>query len=404
MSHKTISINPSLFSVGGSKTKKNRVKKNKPNIVPLISPSVLKNKLLKRIKEHKQKETQNLENNKRKLSKKEEIDIKSKNEILGFSDEFTDSINYLQTLSKQKELDNKKRNSELLKQKQKEELERRTVRNYHSLEEQNHTPTINIDLPEELIHSVNPINNEPIHINQKDDVPYGILKGGIKPSYRQWNKTQRNNIVTNPNSSLIIQGNKLSSEQSSRENRLNLLKQKIKNKTQEVDVDPLMSENLIKQPTIQQPTIQQPTIQQPTIQQPNEQQPNEQQPNEQQPNEQQPNEQQKRGKLIATKHITKKTIKRKYTLGRSKLKKSVSVLIKNRSTRKKILTAQKDLKRKNINDIKTYLREHNLIKTGSNAPNDVLRNIYESSMLSGEITNLNTDTLFHNFSKEEKEL
>jgi hypothetical protein len=384
MSHKTISINPSLFSVGGSKTKKNRVKKNKPNIVPLISPSVLKNKLLKRIKEHKQKETQNLENNKRKLSKKEEIDIKSKNEILGFSDEFTDSINYLQTLSKQKELDNKKRNSELLKQKQKEELERRTVRNYHSLEEQNHTPTINIDLPEELIHSVNPINNEPIHINQKDDVPYGILKGGIKPSYRQWNKTQRNNIVTNPNSSLIIQGNKLSSEQSSRENRLNLLKQKIKNKTQEVDVDPLMSENLIKQPTIQQPTIQQPTIQQ--------------------PNEQQPNEQQKRGKLIATKHITKKTIKRKYTLGRSKLKKSVSVLIKNRSTRKKILTAQKDLKRKNINDIKTYLREHNLIKTGSNAPNDVLRNIYESSMLSGEITNLNTDTLFHNFSKEEKEL
>ena len=399
MSHKTISINPSLFSVGGSKTKKNRVKKNKPNIVPLISPSVLKNKLLKRIKEHKQKETQNLENNKRKLSKKEEIDIKSKNEILGFSDEFTDSINYLQTLSKQKELDNKKRNSELLKQKQKEELERRTVRNYHSLEEQNHTPTINIDLPEELIQPVNPINNEPIHINQKDDVPYGILKGGIKPSYRQWNKTQRNNIVTNPNSSLIIQGNKLSSEQSSRENRLNLLKQKIKNKTQEVDVDPLMSENLIKQPTIQQQTIQQPTIQQLTIQQPTIQQ-----PNIQQPTIQQPNEEQKRGKLIATKHITKKTIKRKYTLGRSKLKKSVSVLIKNRSTRKKILTAQKDLKRKNINDIKTYLREHNLIKTGSNAPNDVLRNIYESSMLSGEITNLNTDTLFHNFSKEEKEL
>ena len=31
MSNKTISINPSLFSVGSSKTKKNREKKNKTN-------------------------------------------------------------------------------------------------------------------------------------------------------------------------------------------------------------------------------------------------------------------------------------------------------------------------------------------------------------------------------------
>ena len=110
------------------------------------------------------------------------------------------------------------------------------------------------------------------------------------------------------------------------------------------------------------------------------------------------------GKLIATKHITKKTIKRKYTLGRSQIKRTVGVLIKDRGTRKKVLYAQKDLKRKNMNDIKAYLREHNLIKIGSNAPNDVLRKLYESALLAGEITNSNPTTLLHNFSKEDKEL
>ena len=391
MSNKTISINPSLFSVSGSKTKKNREKKSKPTAVPLISPSVLKNKLLKRIKEHKQKETQNLENNKRKLSKNEELPLKPKNEILSYNDEFTDSINYLQTLSKQRQIDEQKRNSEFIKQKQKEELERRTIRNYNSMGGQNLSsgPMINIDLPEELIQPVVPINTEPFYIKPKDDVPYGVLKRGTKPSYREWSRTQRNNIVTNPNASLIIQDGNLSSEKTARENRLNILKEKIKNKTQEVSIDPLTSENLIKKPVNTQPTISQPTILQPTILQ---------------PTISQPNEPQNGGKLIATKHITKKTIKRKYTLGRSKIKKTVSVLIKDRGTRKKILNAQKDLKRKNINDIRAYLREHNLIKTGSNAPNDVLRKLYESAMLSGEITNSNADVLLHNFSKEDKEL
>lgn len=403
MSNKTISINPSLFSLGGSKTKKNREKKTKSNAVPLISPSVLKNKLLKRIKEHKQKETQNLENNKRRL--KDDIDIspppkKSDNEILNYSDEFTDSINYLQTLSKQKTIDEEKRNAEVSKQKRREELERKTIRNYHTLGGQTHfqEPIINIDLPEELIQPISPIVTEPLVLNRRDDVPYGVLKGGVKPSYREWARTQRNNIVTNPNASLIIEGNKISSDKSVRENRLNLLKQKIQNKNEQKTIDPMLTENLIKKPIdnlipqqppiIQQPIIQQTTIQPPTIQQPIIL----------------PNQIQNGGKLIATKHITKKTIKRKYTLGKSKIKRTVGVLIKDRGTRKVVLTAQKELKRKNMNDIKTYLREHNLIKTGSNAPNDVLRKLYESAMLSGEITNSNADTLLHNFSKDDKEL
>ena len=397
MSNKTISINPSLFSTGSSKTKKNRDKKTKPTTVPLISPNVLKNKLLKRIKEHKQKETQNLENNKRNLNTQIDVEIPVKNEILNFNDEFSDSINYLQTLSKQKNIDVEKKNSEILKQKRKDELERMTVRNYYSIGQPISQPIINIDLPEELIQSIVPTVSEPFKINIKNDVPYGILKGGAKPSYREWSRTQRNNIVTNPNASLIIEGGNISSGNSARENRLNLLKQKIKNKNEEFRSDPLLSENLIKKPienTIIQPEIV-PNQPQQTVQP---------EITENQSQIQSIQEPIIGGKLIATKHITKKTIKRKYTLGKSQIKRTVGVLIKDRGTRKKVLYAQKDLKRKNMNDIKAYLREHNLIKIGSNAPNDVLRKLYESAMLAGEITNSNPTTLLHNFSKEDKEL
>ena len=320
--------------------------------------------------------------------------------MLNFSDEFNDSINYLQTLSKHKRVNDEKRNYEVQKQKQKEELERRTVRNYHSIGgASNVNQIVNIDLPDELIKPIiqAPIISEPFKINTHyggDNIPYGVLKGGLKPSYREWSRTQRNNIVTNPNASLIIEGGNLASEKTARENRLNLLKEKIKQREISEKIDPLLNENLIKKPTPNEilltPVVSQPVQHQPINSEPNLQQTQ--------------NIQTAGEEIIATKHITKKTIKRKYTLGKSDMKRKVAVLIKDRGTRKKVLTAQKDLKRRNINDIKEYLRDHNLIKAGSNAPNDVVRKLYEAAMLSGEITNSNSDTLLHNFTKEDKAL
>jgi len=437
MSNKTISINPSLFSLVNIKTKKNRERKNKKILKPIITPNVLKNKLLKRIKEHKQRETQNLENksknnnttnnsnsNSNRTTSNHE-DIKNDTTTQSYSDEFSDSINYLQTLSKQKKVNDEKTNYEKQKQKRKEMIDRRTIKNYNEYNNENNVqPYVNIDLPEELKITVNTENMTPnnyIKLNStKDEIPYGILKGGLKPTYRDWTRRQRDSIVTNPNSALTIRGDGITKEKIERELRLNNLREKLKNKQLEESIikneEPLKSlqtqdtqnntnisvinDNISKEPTqksenyleesnkinelLEKPIIVNDTV----INNSNNSKTNIENNND----------------IIAIKKITKRTIKKKYTLGKSKIKKSVSVLVKDRFTRKKVITAQKDLKRKPITDIKLYLRDHNLIKVGSNAPNDVIRKLYESAMLAGEITNKNSETLLYNFSKDDKEI
>ena len=78
------------------------------------------------------------------------------------------------------------------------------------------------------------------------------------------------------------------------------------------------------------------------------------------------------------------------------------MLIKNSQTRRRIQTEHAQLKQKNILDIKNHLRSKNLLKVGSEAPNDVLRHIYEQSILAGQVENKSKDTLIHNYFNDEK--
>jgi len=406
MSNKKIDINPDLFNIGGSsKTRKRKEKKEKSSQVPLISPNVLKNKLLKRIKEHKMKETENLENNKKKLPNTNVENISTKPNLVdlgSYTDEFNDSINYLQTLSKQKKVDEQKE----LHEKKKRELEQRTVKNYQSILSSSTMPHVNIDLPEELKEPLISVNTSQLNFTTpsisltqtpyKNEPPYGCLKNGSKPTYKDWNKTQKNLVVSNPNLSLVIDSNissNISSNTTERENRLNSLKNKIKEKkiTEQITsnnieiVSPLSNgTNIIENKTSSVETI---TSLTPVV-----------------VNNSEINNQLDNNEEINDTRTIKKTIRKKYTLGKSKNKNSVGILLKDRGTRKKVLNAHRELKKKSINDIKSYLRDHNLIKVGSNAPHDVVRKIYESSMLAGEITNSNTDTLLHNLMKDDKEL
>ena len=85
----------------------------------------------------------------------------------------------------------------------------------------------------------------------------------------------------------------------------------------------------------------------------------------------------------------------KYSLGKSGRK--VSILVKNNETRKKISKELILLKQVKLTEMKNYLKKHNLLKSGSYAPSDVIKKIYEQSVLSGEINNSNKDGVIHNY-------
>ena len=91
----------------------------------------------------------------------------------------------------------------------------------------------------------------------------------------------------------------------------------------------------------------------------------------------------------------RKTKKKSYHLG--KHDDVVGVLLKNKKDQNHIRTQHLALKQKTIGEIRKYLYDHHLLKIGSNAPPDVLRRMYEDSILTGEVKNTNKDVLLHNF-------
>lgn len=99
----------------------------------------------------------------------------------------------------------------------------------------------------------------------------------------------------------------------------------------------------------------------------------------------------------------RRTIRRTYRVGRSKVKPTISVLISNRTIRNTITTKKQLLKQIPIEEIRKYLISHGFIKVGSNSPSDVLRKMYETaSMMCGEIHNHNPDHVIYNYMNSEK--
>ena len=94
----------------------------------------------------------------------------------------------------------------------------------------------------------------------------------------------------------------------------------------------------------------------------------------------------------------RRTIKRRYNVGKSITKPKISVLVSNKTIRNQISTKKQLLKQESIPYIKRYLVKHGFIKVGSTTPNDILRKMFESALLiCGEVTNHNPDNLLYNF-------
>jgi len=93
--------------------------------------------------------------------------------------------------------------------------------------------------------------------------------------------------------------------------------------------------------------------------------------------------------------IEEREIKKTFVLGKNN--KSVGVLIKNKTSRRKIEADKINYKKTSISTLKNHLKKHNLIKFGTTAPSELLREMYEGAKLCGEISNSNAENIVHNF-------
>ena len=418
---KVIKINQDIFNIGrrGKNTRKNKdFQSSSPNnISPLknMNNNSLRKKLLERLEKNRQTTfsipTKSLQSHSSILSNKQKVQHNNNNnnnnnfsqplnEELDMPEtsELDDSIKYLTELSKMTKI--KKSND-----------------------------------------MNNIITSPTIKYKVDNQVGYGCLKKGIKPCYRTWMKTVKNtntreqnypytnnNIINNNNNNINRQNQSNMLSLSLKEEKLKNIRKKL------VDTIHIHKNNLSQIPIISPIQFTEPINQkydnsfidnnndlyQHQLNNNNnnrilfeQSQHNHQPLPEQMPlNVQQPiyklnhdYDFEEKIASLSLPEITstipmiktiKRVVKKKYTLGKNIKKRKVGLLIKNSQTRKNIMLAHKELKVKPLHDVKKYLREHGLIRVGSSCPQDCLRKIYESSKLSGDITNTNIDNIIHN--------
>ena len=194
-------------------------------------------------------------------------------------------------------------------------------------------------------------NTIDINTNSLSDPPYGNLKNGEKPTYRQFTLKQYKEKESIHPSNVI-------------EHKLKPIIQPIENVVQ--SLPPLVPQPSIL-PLVPQPNVQHVPSPLPPLNDSN----------------------------------NPKTIKKTYHLGKNNKNKSIGILIKSSKTRKVYDDTKIKFKKEKMNTIKNYLKKQNLIKFGTTAPSHLLKDIYENSNLSGIIYNKNNTNLIHNYNEDD---
>jgi hypothetical protein len=351
---KKINIDMNLFKVSNNKTRKKTHGEKKDTEIKIKQPSqkkknetMKKKSILKMIRQHQQDRYNNLFDEKNPKTKPEPEDSTS------FNKEFEEAHKFMQNLTEKTAVSSPK--NVTIKQ-----YPSQTNSLLYSPIVDTFSPTNNPinDVTNTIIHStaltshsdvlLKPTFNNPSLVSPQ----FGCLKNGQLPTYRNYiNKTQK---VFQPHINIGDTSNTVSQppQKTFLEPRNGNIENRLKESINRVNEMKQMEQKLKQMQTNSKPK----------------------------------------------KIKRKKTIRRTYKVGKSKIVPKVSVLVSNKTIRNNISTKAQLLKQTPIEEVKKHLIKCGLIKVGTITPSDVLRKMYESSVLMcGDLHNHNSDYLLYNF-------
>ena len=387
-SSKQIQINPELFKIsgsGGGRSSKNttRKRKEKPVINTMIRPNNVKKELMKKIKRHQENKDKGKSDN-----------------VEEFTSQFNDSMKYLEGVRSERQ-----KNRYLKEQKEHDELNNISAYTPTSTSTSTHRPThrptprtSNISYERSNIEHEEPVisvntelpssfdRSEQLNKIIKDPPPYSNLKNSNKPTYKEWKRQTMKKARYSDEMLGSSDPSRASSQSRGSGYNTDEYKPPI-NVIDEHEFNRVSHENNERKKLLDKIKFR---LKQQNIERTKQ------------------NRKQLLRKSIdkQSKNIThNKTVKNyeKYeTFGKRLLEGKVSVLVKDRQTRKKIELEKKQLRKHDIHNIRLYLQKHGLLKVGSSAPDDILRELYEQSFLTGDVSNKSKDILVHNYLNDEQ--